>query len=134
MNRSLVSSLFLIVFFSVGLTAQEPVPAIAPALTLEEAIRIALDNNRAIKNAALAASIAADQIAEARTYRFPSIKLYALGSELLAPFDFNFQRGIFGTFPGIGPVPAQNTQIESSLRPTFYGVSMGLWPTHRDEN
>jgi outer membrane protein TolC len=128
MNRCLISSLFLIVFFSVGLTAQEPVPESAPALTLEEAIRIALDNNRTIKNAALAASIAADQIAESRTYRFPSIKLYALGSELLAPVDFNFQRGIFGTFPGIGPVPAQNTQIESSLRPTFYGVTQIVQP------
>jgi outer membrane protein TolC len=128
MNRFLISSLFLIVFFSVRLTAQEAVPESAPALTLEEATRIALDNNRSTKNAALASSIAADQIAEARTYRFPSIKLYALGSELLAPVNFDFQRGIFGTFPGIGPVPAQNTQIESSLRPTFYGVTQIVQP------
>jgi outer membrane protein TolC len=82
--------------------AQEPAGEAAPLLTLDEAIRIAQENNRSIKNAILAASIAADRTAEARTYRFPSIDLYALGSQLLTPLDFRFEQGTFGNFPGIG--------------------------------
>jgi outer membrane protein len=128
MVRCLPASLSLIVILSVALTAQEPVPANLHLLTLEDAIHIAQDNNRSIKNAILAASMADDQIVEARTYRFPSIKLYALGSQLLTPVDFSFQRGIFGTFPGVGPVPAETTKIHNPLRPTFYGVTQMVQP------
>jgi len=94
----------------------------AALLTLDDAIRIAQENNRSIKNAILAASIAADRTAEARTYRFPSVDLYALGSQLLTPLDFRFEQGLFGTFPGIGPIPATDTSIHTPLRPTLYGV------------
>src|SRR6202035_5267709 len=59
---------------------------------------------------------------EARTYRYPSVDLYALGSQLLTPLDFRFEPGTFGTFPGIGPVPATETSIHTPLRPTLYGV------------
>ena len=102
--------------------AQEPAGEAAPLLTLDEAIRIAQEDNRSIKNAILAASIAADRTAEARTYRFPSIDLYALGSQLLTPLDFRFEQGTFGTFPGIGPVPATDTNIHTPLKPTLYGI------------
>jgi outer membrane protein TolC len=91
-------------------------------LTLEEAIQLAQAHNRQIKNAILTTSIDEDQIAEARTYRFPSLNLYALGSQLLTPVDFTFQKGVFGDFPGIGPVPATDTKIHTPLRPTFYGL------------
>jgi outer membrane protein TolC len=69
-----------------------------------------------------------DQVAEARTYRFPSLNLYALGSQLLTPVDFTFQRGAFGSFPGIGPVPATDTRIHTPLRPTFYGLTQFSQP------
>jgi outer membrane protein len=128
MVRCLPASLSLIVILSLALTAQEPVTANLQVLTLEDAIHIAQDNNRSIKNAILAASMADDQIVEARTYRFPSIKVYALGSQLLTPVDFSFQRGIFGTFPGVGPVPAETTKIHNPLRPTFYGVAQMVQP------
>jgi outer membrane protein len=105
-----------------GLSAQESVAEAFPVLTLEEAISIAQANNRNIKNAVLAASIAADQIAAARTKRYPAIDLYGLGSQLLTPLDFSFARGTFGTYPGIGPIPATNTSIHTPLRPTFFGV------------
>src|SRR5262249_23676717 len=102
--------------------AQDAAPDSAPLLTLDDAIRMAQENNRSIKNAILAASIAADRTAEARTYRFPTVDLYALGSQLLTPLDFRFEQGTFGTFPGIGPVPATDTSIHTPLRPTLYGV------------
>jgi outer membrane protein len=70
----------------------------------------------------LTAAIDADKIAEARTYRLPSLSVYALGSALLTPVDFTFQKGVFGVFPGTGPVPPANTKIHTpAFQPTFYG-------------
>ncbi len=42
--------------------------------------------------------------------------------------DFTFQRGAFGSFPGIGPVPATDTRIHTPLRPTFYGLTQFSQP------
>lgn len=130
MNRGLFLLMFLsfVSLFGTPSIAQESAPAELPVLTLQDAIRIAQANNPSLKNALLASSIANEQIAEARTARFPSVKIYALGSQLLTPVDFTFDRGIFGTFPGIGPVPADKTRIHTPLRPTFYGVSQMLQP------
>lgn len=109
--------------WSIPVIAQEQTRTAPATLTLEEAIRIAHANNPQLKNAALAASIDGDQIAEARTYRWPAMNIYALGSQLLTPVDFTFQRGTFGNFPGIGPVPATDTKIHTPSRPTFYGLT-----------
>src|SRR5260370_37504425 len=118
----------LLVGSSVSAFAQDSAPSESAVLTLEQAVSIAHANNRSVKNAQLFASIDEDQIAEARTYRFPSINLYALGSQLLTPVNFTFQQGAFGTFPGIGPVPATNTQIHTPLRPTFYALTQFSQP------
>src|SRR5712664_1725034 len=126
MIRQLV--LCLLVGSSVSAFAQNSAPSESAVLTLEQAVRIAHANNRAVKNAQLVTSIDEDLIAEARTYRFPSISLYALGSQLLTPLDFSFQRGAFGSFPGIGPVPATDTRIHTPLRPTFYGLTQFSQP------
>jgi len=118
----------LLVGTSVSTFAQDSTPSESAVLTLEQAVNIAQANNRSVKNAQLFASIDDDQIAEARTYRLPSISLYALGSQLLTPVNFTFQRGAFGTFPGIGPVPATNTQIHTPLRPAFYALTQFSQP------
>ena len=107
---------------SFPIRAQEATPTEPTPLTLDEAISIAQANNRQVKNAILTAGIDEEQIAQAHTYRFPSMNVYALGSQLLTPVDFTFQKGAFGNFPGIGPVPATNTKIHTPLRPTFYGL------------
>jgi outer membrane protein len=117
----------LLVGSSVSALAQDSAPPDS-VLTLEQAVNIAQANNRSVKNAQLFASIDDDQIAEARTHRFPSLSLYALGSQLLTPVNFTFQQGVFGTFPGIGPVPATNTQIHTPLRPTFYALTQFSQP------
>src|SRR5215469_1994742 len=106
---------------SLTVRAQESALSGPPSLTLDEAVSVAQANNRQVKNAILAAAIDEDQIAEARTYRKPSLNVYALGSQLLTPLDFTFQKGVFGTFPGIGPVPATETKIHTPSRPTFFG-------------
>ena len=53
-------------------SAQDPATNRPVPLTLDDAISIAQTNNRQVKNAELSAAIDDDQIAEARSYRFPS--------------------------------------------------------------
>src|SRR5262249_11213725 len=113
---------------SIAVRAQEPAPSGPPSLTLDEAVNLAQANNRQVKNAILAAAIDEDQIAEARTYRLPSLNVYALGSQLLTPAHFTFQKGVVGDFPGIGPVPGKDTRIHTPLRPTFYGLMQASQP------
>ena len=116
------AALVLLACSVVATNAQGQAPGAAPILTLDEAVNLSLANNRQIKNAILAAEIDDDHVAEARTYRFPSVNFYALGSQLLTPVNFTFQKGVFGDFPGTGPVPATDTKIHTPLRPTFYGL------------
>jgi outer membrane protein len=122
----MIRPLLLLLLFGTGFStfAQDAVRV----LTLEDAVSLAQANNRLVKNAQLSVSMSDDQIAEARTYRLPSLNLYALGSQLLTPVNFTFQRGAFGSFPGIGPVPATDTRIHTPLRPTFYGLTQFSQP------
>src|SRR5215467_12054993 len=113
---------------SITAYAQDSPPQAPAVLTLDEAVNLSLANNRDIKNAVLTSAIDEDQIAEARTYRFPSVNFYALGSQLLTPVDFTFQKGVFGDFAGIGPVPATDTKIHTPLCPTFYGLAQASQP------
>ena len=66
---------------SLAVKAQESTPSGPPPLPLDEAVNLAQANNRQVKNAILTAAIDEDKIAEARTYRLPSLSIYALGSE-----------------------------------------------------
>jgi outer membrane protein TolC len=88
----------------------------AEVLTLHQAIALALENNRAVKNANLDVEKAQSQVAANRTYKLPSFQSYVLGSRQLSHVDLNFDKGVFGTFDGIGPVPAVDTTINSPAR------------------
>jgi outer membrane protein TolC len=39
---------------------------------------------------------------------------------LLQPFDFSFRKGVFGTYPNIGPVPGNNAKIHNPAQFTTY--------------
>jgi len=43
-----------------------------------------------------------------------------LGGELLQPFDFTFQKGVFGTYPGVGPIPGTNAKVHTPAVFTTY--------------
>lgn len=109
-----VSCLLLTCLLGVATLAQQ-----AEILTLEQAIALALQDNRQIKSAALEINKSEDRLAAARTRRLPEFKLNALGSQLLSSIDFKFQQGLFGNYPGIGPIPATDTTISTPRRPTF---------------
>ncbi|HKS41509.1 MAG TPA: TolC family protein [Blastocatellia bacterium] len=87
-------------------------------LTLEQAISAALRNNRQVKIKELDVGKSEDELAGGRALRLPKFNLYSLGSQQLTPIDFMFKQGVFGTFPGIGPVPDKDTKISTGLKPT----------------
>jgi outer membrane protein TolC len=85
----------------------------APLLTLEDAVAAAEGQNHALAASALELDKVDERSAAARTKRLPALKIDAVGSRLLESLDFTFKGGAFGTFPGIGPVPAAKTSVST---------------------
>jgi outer membrane protein TolC len=90
----------------------------AEPLTLERAVDLALKRNRSVKNAELEVYSFEDQLKALKTKRLPSFKVTALVNQPLTSFEQTFEKGIFGTFPGTGPIPSEDTTISSSKNPT----------------
>jgi outer membrane protein TolC len=98
-----------------GLWADPP-----PVLSLDEAVRLALAQNRLVRIAALQVDKAGEDLAAVRTRRLPAVSIDFLAGELLTPVSFAFPRGAFGQFPGIGPVPARDTEISQPRTPSVF--------------
>jgi outer membrane protein TolC len=92
-------------------------------LTLQEAVRIALKENRQVQISALEVVRAAEATAEVKTSRLPQFKSYLLAGIALNPIDFTIPRGTLGVYPGLGPIPAENAPIKTpqSLTGLIYG-------------
>jgi len=88
------------------------------SLTLDQAIKLAVENNRSAKNARIEVEKQDDKLAAAKTHRLPTFKVDSLISQPLSTFDTNFDKGVFGTYPGIGPIPSEDTAITSSKKTT----------------
>src|SRR5262249_5130721 len=99
--------------------AQQPAAPDAELLTLDRAIELAVRGNRTVESAEIEVDKAGDQLAATHTKRFPSVNVYVLGSQNLTPINFKFAPGVFGTYPGIGPVPATDTTISTPRQLTF---------------
>jgi outer membrane protein len=97
-------------------------------LTLDEAIQIAIANNRSIKIANLEVDKSKFELAETKTKRLPAFSGTVLGSELLTELSFTFKEGSFGNFPSTGPIPSADTKITTPRRPTAYVVSQATQP------
>jgi len=94
--------------------------AVAPVLTLDEAVNVALQHNWNVKNYVLEAQKYDFQVSTARSRRKPQFQFSMLGGELLQPFDFTFQKGVFGTYPGVGPIPGTNAKVHTPAVFTTY--------------
>ena len=98
----------------------QPRAAASERLTLESAIEIALENNRGLAAAKLDVERAAADLAVARARRLPSFETTASVSQLLTPVTFAFPRGAFGDYPGIGPIPAVDTDVKTPQGASYY--------------
>jgi outer membrane protein len=87
--------------------------ATARALTLGEALNIALDENRGIKNAELEVAKAADRVAAIRTHRLPKLHLDLSESYNLTPQSYNFKSGSLGTLNSGELIPPQDVAIDA---------------------
>ncbi|PWU06030.1 MAG: hypothetical protein C5B51_13130 [Terriglobia bacterium] len=92
-------------------------------LTLDQAISMALENNRTLRSSALEVRKAQDKLNANRTRQFPSINFYALGAQQLQSFDFTLQKGVLGTYSGTGPLPSEDVHLTTPREPT--GMFMG---------
>ena len=116
---------FLLFFMYVAvaprlLLAQRPPASDAPLLTLEDAVSVALSNNRLVRNSLLEAEKFDFRVSTARSRRLPVSQVAVLGGELMLSFDFTFDQGVFGTYPGTGPIPSKETKIRQPARFTTY--------------
>lgn len=92
----------------------------AEVLTLEQAVALALGENRQIKSASIEVGKYSDKLAALRTRRLPEFKFSTLASQLLTPMSFTVEKGTFGTYPNVGPIPDKTTEITTPRRMTFY--------------
>jgi outer membrane protein TolC len=108
--------------------AAQPPAGTGERLSLESAIKMAIDNNRSLATARLDVERADAQLAVARSRRLPSLEMTAMASQLLTPVSFSFPQGAFGTFPGIGPIPAANTDVQTPRGANYYFSSQVSQP------
>ncbi len=108
----------LLVAAPLSLRAQSTAPAAGDPLPLDKVIELALAHNRQIASQTLQVDKTADALAISRTRRLPVVDLNFLTGQLLTELQFTFPAAAFGTFPGIGPVPATETAITTPRRPS----------------
>src|SRR5262245_5999387 len=87
-----------------------PTPGV---LTLDDAIALALKNNRSVVIANLRVEQSEQRVAAARTRRLPNLELQAMAGTTLTPIRITFPAGAFGTFPETGPIPSKDTAVEA---------------------
>jgi len=106
------------------LFAQRPSTALpdtpAPLLTLDDAVALALTNNRLVKNSVLEAQKHDFRVETIRSRRLPQFNFSVLGGELLHSFDFTFPAGSLGTSPNVGRIPNKDSVIRNPARFTTF--------------
>jgi outer membrane protein TolC len=104
--------------------SQQKASTSVETLSLNQAISIALHNNRSVKNARLAVDKGEDEIQSIRTSRLPSTHFYALVSEDMVKHETNLTNPFTGVFPGIGPF----FSLSTPRRPTAVFAAQVLQP------
>ena len=94
------------------------IAAAADVLTLDQAISIALDGNRTLKNSVLGVDKSREELAALRTKQLPALSLYVLGAQQLRSFDFTLDKGVLGNYQGTGPLPSEDVHLKTPLEPT----------------
>ena len=85
----------------------------AQVLMLNDAVALAVKENRNVQISALDVAKAGEVAEETKTNRLPQFNAYILGGETLTPIDFTIPRGALGVYPTTGPIPAQNSSIST---------------------
>jgi len=108
--------------------AAQPADRASERLSLDEAIRLAVANNRQVQSARLQIEKAEADVQTARTRRLPVFEIDVTAAHLLMPVDFTFPQGAFGNIPGAGPIPAVDTTLSVPRQPTVFVSSQVSQP------
>ncbi len=111
MVRPLLATLLIVVASTVS--AQTP-------LSLDEATAMALARNRTLQSATLEIEKAEQDVANARSRRYPAFSLETQVAQLLTPVSVTFPAGAFGDYAGTGPSPAVDTKVTTPRRVSVY--------------
>jgi outer membrane protein len=105
-NRGLQLLAIILVMASPLIVAaqQSPGSASVEVLTLDQAISLALHDNRQVRNAQLGVGKAGDEVAAVRTLRLPSMYMYSLLSQQLVKHDAGSDSSQTDVVPGVGPI------------------------------
>ena len=137
MNLGRVQLLAIILVIASPLIAaaqQNPQPPAGEILTLDQAISLALHDNRQVMNAQLGVGKAQDELAAARTFRLPKFEFNVLAGQQLVSPDFTFTKGVLGNYANVGPIPDHDIKMSTPMRPTailFGQVTQPLSQLHR---
>jgi outer membrane protein TolC len=123
-SKNYLAALVLLLSTPLAAWCQQSTPRGSEVLSLDQAINIALQNNRSLKNARLNVEKSEDEIQSIRTSRFPSTHFYALVSEDMVKHETNLTNPLTAVFPGIGPV----FNLSTSRRPTAVFAAQVLQP------
>src|SRR5882724_7211011 len=123
-SRNYLAALFLLLATPIAGWCQQTTPTAAEVLSLDQAINIALQNNRPLKNARLSVAQGEDEIRSIRTSRLPSSHFYALISQDMVKHETNLTSPFTGVFPGIGPF----FTLSTPRRPTAVFAAQVLQP------
>lgn len=99
--------------FSFGQTATS---SAAPTLTLDDAVTIAIHENRQLKISGLDVARARESVAAARTNFFPQLNSYVLSGIPLERLSFTIPAGTLGVYPSTGPIPGKTSTISTPER------------------
>src|SRR5262245_7816134 len=123
-----VSCWILATLFPAVAAAQTVAAPVAERLSLDAALKLAVESNRQLQAARLEVEKAGQDIAIARLRRLPTFETEVASSQLLTPAGFSFPRGAFGEFPSTGPIPAADTTVTVPQQPTLYVMSQVSQP------
>lgn len=123
-----VFALCLIIFLPTEIRCQTPQSVASEKLTLQQAIDLALRHNRLLNIEKLEVEKAEYKLATTATRRLPGFDVSVQELQWFTPPEFRFSRGVFGQFPGLGPVPPADTTITSSHGPTAFIIARATQP------
>jgi len=114
---------------SVALVAPAQETTSSPeTLTVDQAVHYALQKNPSVRTAEFDVEKAGNDLSAFRTRRLPSFRWNVLGGQLLSKPTVTFSRGVFGTYPGVGPIPGEEAQVDIPRRPTAFVFGQILQP------
>jgi len=95
----------------------------APILSLEDAVVTALKTNKQIQARGLDIAKASEETAARKTLRLPQISTSLTDGTAVTPIEFIIPRGALGLYPGLGPLPGQNSNVNTTQH--FSGLFQG---------